>query len=62
MIFILLRIIVDDKMKIVGIKKGFSSENFEYILDIVDAAKTGPASKMVDRVPYFRYLSKRIES
>ena len=27
MIFIHLRIIVDDKMKIVGIKKGFSSEN-----------------------------------
>ena len=58
MIFILLRIIVDDKMKKVGIKKGFSSENFEYILDIVNAAKTGPESKMVDRVRYFRYLSK----
>ena len=50
------------KMKIVGIKKGFSIENFEYLLDIVDAAKTGPASKMVDMVPYFRYLSKRIKS
>ena len=31
MIFILLRIIVDDKMTIVGIKNGFSSENFELI-------------------------------
>ena len=53
--FILLRIIVDDKMKKSWDQKGFSS-------DIVNAAKTGPGSKMVDRVRYFRYLSKRIKS
>ena len=57
MIFILLRIIVES-----WDQKGFSSEIFEYILDIVNAAKTGLESKMVDRVRYFRYLSKRIKS
>ena len=61
-VFILLRIIVDDKMKKSWDQKGFSSEKFEYILDIVNAEKTGPESKMVDRVWYFRYLSKRIKS
>ena len=60
--FILLRIIVDDKNEKSWDQKRFSSENFEYILDIVNAAKTGPESKMVDRVRYFRYLSKRIKS
>ena len=32
------------------------------IFDIVNAAKTGPESKIVDRVRYFGYLLKRIKS
>ena len=62
MIFILLRIIVDDKMKKVGIKK----DSLVKILNIYSTSsmpqKTGPESKMVDKVRYFRYLSKRIKS
>ena len=42
------------KSKKVGIKKD-TLVNILNIIDIVNAAKTGPGSKMVDRVRYFGY-------
>ena len=42
-------------------KNGFSRKTLN-ILDIVNTTKTGPGSKMVDRVWYFGYQLKRIKS
>ena len=42
-------------------KNGFSMKILN-ILDIVNTTKTGPESKMVDRVWYFAYQLKRIKS
>ena len=60
--FILLRIIVDDKMKKVGIKKDSLVKILIIYLTSSMPQKLVPESKMVDRVRYFRYLSKRIKS
>ena len=51
LIFILFGIFVDNKLKRVGIKK-VSLVKFWNILDIFNTAKTGPGSKMHDRVRY----------
>ena len=51
-IFILFGIFVDKKRKKVGFKKVSLVKMFN-ILDIVITAKTGPWSKMIDRVWYF---------
>ena len=58
-IFILFGIFVDNKMKKKLNQKGFSNEIFNIgLLDIVITAKTGPGSKMIDRVQYFGGLLK----
>ena len=57
MIFLLFGIFVDDKMKKGGIKKD-SLVNILNIPDIANTAKTGPVSKMVDRVKFWLIIKK----